>query len=55
MRYEIYGNIEKFVTNFKTIRDSKSKFIFLMSQENVNISKINKIRKIQMADDCNKN
>ena len=30
-------NIEKISPNFRTISDSKSKFIFLMSQENINI------------------
>ena len=62
-RYEMYDKIGKFVPNFKTIPDSKSKFIFLMSQENVNITKIlalnihrwNQIREIQMAEECKKN
>ena len=54
----MYDKIENILSNFKTIPDSKSKFIFLMSQENINITiilalpvhKWNQIRDIQMAE-----
>ena len=56
----MYDKIENILSNFRTIPDSKSKFIFLMSQENINITIIlalrvhrwNQIRDIQMAEDC---
>ena len=56
----MYDKIEKNFPNFRSIPDSKSKFIFLMSQENISITKIralpvhrwNEIRDIQMAEDC---
>ena len=39
-RTEMYEKIEKFFPNFRRIIDSKSKFIFLMSQENMDTTKI---------------
>ena len=39
-RTEMYEKIEKFFPNFRRIIDSKSKFIFLMSQENIDTTKI---------------
>ena len=39
-RTEMYEKIEKFFPNFRRINDSKSKFIFLMSQENMDTTKI---------------
>ena len=36
----MYDKIEKIFPNFRTIPDSKSKSIFLTSQENTNITKI---------------
>ena len=59
-RYQMYDKIENIFPNFRTIPDSRSKFIFLMSQENINITKIlalnihrwNEISDIRMAEDC---
>ena len=40
MRIQMYDKIEKKVPQFKTTPDDgKRKFIFLMSQENVNVTK----------------
>ena len=39
-RQEAYGEIIKITPNFRNITDSKQKFTFLLSQENITIIKI---------------
>ena len=36
----MYSKIELFLPNFRKIPDSKSKFVLLMTQENLDVSKI---------------